>query len=111
MPDFDNVLRTEAALYTTGDGFHGVLGTDVWSDLFVRMRNRLIADNATADELLAFRNAILVAIDAASEADLSANDKDALRNILQTTFDGVARMYVTTVSPKAQFLRNVQFSN
>jgi hypothetical protein len=109
MPDFQIVLRTEAARYTTGDGFVGVLSTGTWSDLFTRLRNRLQADSATADELLAFRDAILAAINSAPEADLDIREKEALRSILLTTFDGVARMYLATVAPKGQFLRNVQF--
>lgn len=94
-----------------GGIYAGAAATGSWDGVFQQMRNRVVAADATPEEEMIFRNAILNGIDTAFDNELSDREREALRHLVLTAFDGIARMYSAGLAPKAQFLNHVEFPN
>ena len=110
MPDYTRALHRA----TRGCGYDptnwtGNAGIGWWLEMFRTMRRLLVDDGATPGDLDVFRDAVLAAINAAPDRELSGNDREALRTVLLNALDGMPRTYETALAPKVDFLQRVNF--
>lgn len=109
-PAYVRILRRT----TRGFGYDpstwsGSAGIAWFLAVFRSVRLQLVDGGATQVDLDAYRDAILAAIYAAPDCDLSTDERVALRRVLLIALDDQPRRYNSAVTPKLRFLRYVTF--
>lgn len=105
----ETMFRRVVQSYRVGEAYAGVNSITGWRLAFAEMRQRLEGDGAKEQERAVLHDALAAAMDAATDRELTDDERAALHAVLDTAFDKMPRDYKTTLAPKADFLRHVRF--
>ena len=111
MADLQQIFSTSTALYNRDGIFDGSATLTRWRELFGRMHGRLRDADASDDEMRTFATEIDRVITDALETELNDDERTALHDELSLAFSGTSSgVNHGPLSPKAGFLRHVQFT-
>jgi hypothetical protein len=106
--DFKGIIRRSLASFSA-ELSTGAADLVAWRGIFTRMRDLILAEDATAEQVDVFMAAIGRAVDCGVGDDLSAAERAALHDVLWAVFHRHAIPPATGLAPRADFLKHVNF--